>query len=316
MLKKLTLPLLVIFTLSFILIVYIYQQSIDEKPKVTVVLKDLNSEYGRIVEAGLRKGFHDFDLEGKVVAPTSESFFEQVDLLESILMENPDILIISPLYPNYSIPTLEKFIEKNIPVFLLDTDYQWENKTAYIGTDNVDLGRTAGALLGSQLQPGNEVAIIGLDLYSPVASERIKGAKLSLEAIGINIVAEKVNVYSEPSKVKAEIETILEENPKMKGIMATNDELALIAFEVITEHGLNISIIGADGLNDMIKLIEEGDLSGTVAQNPYDMGYLSIETARKVLNGENVEKHIDSGIDIIIKGNGKQRLDFQNRFLK
>jgi ribose transport system substrate-binding protein len=45
------------------------------------------------------------------------------------------------------------------------------------------------------------------------------------------------------------------------------------------------------------------------------MGYLSIETAKKVLNGENVEKHIDSGIDIIIKGNVKERLEFQKRIV-
>ncbi|MGM0874730.1 MAG: sugar ABC transporter substrate-binding protein [Bacillota bacterium] len=315
MFKRLTV-LLVIFAMSFILIVYIYKLSIDEKPKVIVVLKDLNSDYGRIVEAGLRKGFRDFGIEGKVIAPTSVSFLEQVDLLESILMENPDILIISPLYPEYSIPTLERFIEQDIPVFLLDTDYRWENKTTYIGTDNVALGRTAGVLLGSELQPGNELAIIGLDLYSPVASERIKGAKLSLEDVGIKIVAEKVNIYSEPLRVKEGIETILEEHPKIKGIMATNDELALLAFEVIQEHGLKMPIIGADGVNDMIKLIEEGDLPGTVAQNPYDMGYLSVETAKKVINGGNVDKHIDTGVDIIIKGNVKQRLEFQKKLLK
>ncbi|PAF11501.1 sugar ABC transporter substrate-binding protein, partial [Shouchella clausii] len=67
---------------------------------------------------------------------------------------------------------------------------------------------------------------------------------------------------------------ILEKHPKIKGIMATNDELALIAFQVIEKHDLKMPIIGADGINEMIKLIEEGDLLGTVAQNPYDMGYL------------------------------------------
>jgi ribose transport system substrate-binding protein len=316
MLKRLIVLLLVIFSLSFILIIFIYKPLIDEKPTVTVVLKDLDSEYWKLVEAGLRKGFQDFGIEGKIIAPTNLSFLEQVDLLEGVLIENPDLLIISPTYPEYSIPTLDRFIEKDIPVFLLDTDHNWENKTTYIGTDNVDLGKRAGALLGSRLQPGNEVAIIGLDLYNPAASERIKGAKLRLEAAGIAIVAERVNVYSEPLRVKEEIETVLEKHPKVKGILATNDSLALIAFEVIEEYGLKIPIIGADGMNDMIELIEEGKLSGTVAQNPYDMGYLSVKTVKKVINGENVEEHIDSGVDIIIKGNAKQRLEFQKRLLK
>ncbi|MFC0472184.1 sugar ABC transporter substrate-binding protein [Halalkalibacter kiskunsagensis] len=316
MLKRLVVLLLVIFSLSFIFIIFIYKPLVEEKPKITVVLKDLNSEYWRIVEAGLRDGFQDFGIEGKIIAPNNLSFLEQVELLESILIEKPDILIISPMYPDYSIPILERFIEKDIPVVLLDTDHQWENKTTYIGTDNVALGRIAGTLLGSQLQPGSEVAIIGVDLYSPDASEQIKGAKLSLEAVGIKIVAEKVNIYSETMIVKKEIERILENHPKVKGLIATNDELALAAFEVIEKYGFKLPIIGADGMNDMIKLIEEGELPGTVAQNPYDMGYLSVETVKKVINGENVEKHIDSGVDIIIKGNAKQRLEFQKRLLK
>ncbi len=310
MVKRLFVLPLVIVALSFIF------KSIDEKPTVVVVLKDLDSEYWRIVEAGLRKGFEDFDIEGEIIAPTNLSFLEQVDMLERVLIEKPDILIISPMYPNYSIPTLERFIEREIPVFLLDTDHQWENKTTYIGTDNDALGRRAGALLGSQLQPGNEVALIGVDLYSPVASERMQGATLSLEDAGIEIVAKKVNVYSEPLKIKEEIEKIIETHPKVKGIIATNDTLSLIAFEVMEAYGLNMPIIGTDGTNDMIELIEEGELPGTVAQNPYDMGYLSVETVKKVINGENVDKHIDSGVDIIIKGNAKQRLEFQKRMLK
>lgn len=91
------------------------------------------------------------DIEGEIIAPTNLLFLEQVDMLGRVLIENPDILIIYPMYPHYTIPTLERFIEKDIPVFLLDTYHQWDNKTTYIGTDNVALGRRAGALLGSEL---------------------------------------------------------------------------------------------------------------------------------------------------------------------
>jgi ribose transport system substrate-binding protein len=66
----------------------------------------------------------------------------------------------------------------------------------------------------------------------------------------------------------------------------------------------------------MLELIEEGRIPGTVAQNPYDMGYLSVENALKVTEGERVEKNIDSGVDIIIKENAEGRLEFLNKLLK
>jgi ribose transport system substrate-binding protein len=60
----------------------------------------------------------------------------------------------------------------------------------------------------------------------------------------------------------------------------------------------------------MIKYIEKGKLSVTVAQNPYDTGYLSVEQALKAIKGESVEKRVDSGIDIITQDNSKDKLDF------
>ncbi|QGQ45641.1 sugar ABC transporter substrate-binding protein [Metabacillus sediminilitoris] len=314
MLNKLSFFLLIIFILSLFLIVYKSKTLSAEKPNVTVVLKGLNSEYWELMAAGARKGFQDFGINGKVIAPSDGASVEEQDrFLERVLMESPDSLIIAPIYPDYISSALEDFVEQDIPVILLDTDVSWEDKTSYVGTDNVALGRIAGALLGSQLQPGNEVAILGVDTNSPVASDRIKGAKISLQSVGIEIVAEGVDVFLEPLQVKEDLKTILDEHPNLQGIIATNDELALTAFHTIEDLGYKMPVIGADGINEMIELIEEEKLPGTVAQNPYDMGYLSVEAVMKVLNGKNVSRNIDSGIDIIIKGNAKQRFEFQER---
>lgn len=199
---------------------------------------------------------------------------------------------------------------------LLDTNVPLKNKTSYIGTNNFDLGRKAGALLASELQTGDEVALISGDLSSPISGERIKGAKDSLETVGIKIAVEKVKLSNEPLPVKTAMTEILQNHPDIKGVFATTDIMALSALEVIEEHGYKIPVIGADGIIEMVELIEEETLPGTVAQNPYDMGYLSIETALKVAKGEKVEENIDSGVDIIIKGNGNERLELLKKILR
>jgi ribose transport system substrate-binding protein len=190
-LKKRSILFLVIFVFTAILIGILSFP--EEKPKVVVVLKDFNSQYWEIVKAGAEKGFRDFGLDGSVIAPISGTVEEQAKMLENVLKEDPDVLLISPTYPTPIIPILDRFVEQNIPVLLLDTDYPWENKTTYIGSDNVDLGRKAGALLGSELQPGDTVAMIGGE--NPVISgRRMKGARISLEEVGIKIVTEKTNL--------------------------------------------------------------------------------------------------------------------------
>ena len=126
-----------------------------------------------------------------------------------------------------------------------------------------------------------------------VDDRRLKGAKASLEAVGIKIVTEKEglpndDIHSEV--VKNRMETILQEHPNLKGVVATSDYIALPALNVIQKQGLKMPVVGANGITEMLELVEKGKLSSAIAQNPYDMGYLSVQTALKVTNGEKVSR--------------------------
>jgi ribose transport system substrate-binding protein len=315
-LKKGRIVFLIGAVISVIIIVFISKSFADEKPKVVVVLKSLDSQYWEIVKAGAEKGFKDFGLDGKVIAPGDGSAEEQIKLLEKVYKENPDVLIVAPTYETV-IPILEKYTKKKeIPVLLVDQDEPWQHKTAYIGTNNLNLGRKAGSLLASQLQPGNKVAIIGGDLSISLFKERIDGAKKAFKAAGIEVAVEKVGISDDAKTVGKEMTKILRDNPDIQGVIATHDLVAIPVIKILQELGLTIPVIGADGTPDMLKLIENGTISSTVAQNPFDMGYLSVETALKVTKGEKVEKVVDTGVDIIIKENVKERLDFLNKLLK
>lgn len=307
--------ILFVFIFSTILVVFILKQFENEKPKVVVVLKELNNnQFWNIVKAGAEKGFRDFGIDGKVIAPSNEyNFDEQEKILKDILKENPDVLIVSMIEAS-KISILKEFDKKNIPVLLIDTDIPWENKTSYIGTNNLELGLKGGALLATKLQPGDKVALITGEESNPELRARIKGAKTSLENVEIKIATHKT-IANDAEQAKSVMETILNDHPDVKGVYATSDVLALSAIEIIQKNGFDIPVIGTDGLTEMIKLIEEGTLSSTVAQNPYDMGYLSVGTALKVVKGEYIERNIDSGVDIIIQGNATQRLDFTRRII-
>jgi len=289
----------------------------DDRPKVVVVLKDADTQYWEIVKAGAEKGFRDFDIDGKVIAPRYGSEADaQGFMLKSILAEHPDALVVSPFESPLVMSSLKEAAQSKIPVLLIDTDIPLENKTTYIGTDNFELGQKAGELLASGLQPGDKVALIAGDLTSSVISERIKGAILSFEAAGIKIAVEKTELPNESLPVRAAMTTILQQYPDVKGVFATTDIMALSALEVIRKHGNSIPVMGVDGIVKMLESIEEGVVPDTVAQNPYDMGYISVETAWKVIQGENVRKTVDTGIDLITKDNAEQKLDFLKKLLK
>jgi ribose transport system substrate-binding protein len=285
----------------------------DKKPTVVIVIKESDSQYWKILKAGMEKGFKDFDIDGKVIVPSKSTAQEQADLLMKTYKEKPDVIITAPISLSVR-PTLESFTD--VPVLLVDTDLPIKNKTAYIGTDNLDLGKKAGAFLASQLQPGNKIAIIGGDLSNSVFEERIEGAKISLQNAGIKIAYFKTGISNDQKSIHGLITMLIRDYPDIKGIMTTHDRIALPIVKELEEQGLMIPVIGPDGLSEMVELIADETLPGTIAQNPYDMGYLSVETAMKVIQGKNVKKFVDSGVDIVIKENALDRLNFYKKLGK
>ncbi|RBW69683.1 sugar ABC transporter substrate-binding protein [Bacillus taeanensis] len=287
----------------------------EERPKVVVVLKSLNIEYWKIFKSGAEKAFDDFQIDGKVIAPASMYLIkDQMNMLKDVLKQNPDALIVAPTHPSATIPILIEYNEKNIPVLLADTDAGWEEQTSYIGTDNTALGKMAGKLLASMLQPGDQAALISGAVVDTLKTERIEGAKKTLEAAGIKVVTEQSG-YDQFGNAKSVMANILEDYPEVKGVFAADDTMALEALKIIEEKELKIPVIGTDGITKMIEYIEKGALSATLAQNPYDMGYLSVKQALNAIKGENVLNRIDSGVDIITQDNARDKLDFLEKLL-
>ena len=84
-------------------------------------------------------------------------------------------------------------------------------------------------------------------------------------------------------------------------VCANNDDMALGAIQAIEAAGLkpgkDITIISIDGVKGIFQAMIEGKSNCTVECNPLQ-GPLLMETAKKILNGEKVEKlvYVDEGI--------------------
>lgn len=292
-------------------------KSASDKLKVQVVLKTISSPYWKYVEAGAKKAFQDLGVEGKVIGPASEAqIVEQVNMMEDALNDKPDALVVSPTQPSTAIPVFEKYKEKGIPVLLIDTDASdWADKTTFIGTDNYTAGKLGGEYLASLLQEGDKVALISGALGNPASDDRIKGAKEVLEAKGM-VIAATQPADSDKAKAMTVAENILQSNPDVKGFFAANDDMAIGVLSAVEAKGTILPVIGTDGTIESIESILAGKLAGTVAQNPYEMGYKGVENAVKAIKKEAVDKRIDSGAEIIKKDNGQAKLDFLNGLTK
>lgn len=308
--------ILIVFSVLFCSIFgYFYKVFASDKPTVAVVMKETKSEYWAILISGIEKGFENFGMKGKIYAPDQNNE-DQLTILKQVLKEKPNALIFAPQNPSASIPILKEFKKKHIPVLIVDTGVNWSGQTSFIGTDNPSLGIKAGELLSSMMQPGNKVALIGVNSKDSVSTERNKGAKEALNAVGIDTVSGNIPSYGDDAKVISVIAKLLKKNPDIQGVFASDDRMALAVIKYLHEKGVNIPVVGADGIIEMLKYIENGTLKSTVAQNPYDMGYISAENALKAVKGQRVEKKINSDVDIVTEDNAKSKIDFLEGILK
>ncbi|MFJ7368818.1 sugar ABC transporter substrate-binding protein [Lysinibacillus sp. NPDC098008] len=277
------------------------------QPHIAVVLKGADQEYFKLAEAGAKQAFKDFDVKGTFLASSKETQEQElINILEDLLIQDPDGLVVMPSTGS-AIPTLTKYHEKDIPVLLIDTDLNWDDKTTYIGTDNYTAGQKAGEFLESILSPGDEVAIIEGVPGGAQNEARVAGGKEYLEEKGFKVVTVQAADFDRTKAVSV-MENIITAHPNIKGVYAANDEMALGAYQALKTANLTIPIVGVDGTTDGIQSIIDGGVTASVEQLPYKMAYMGVENAIKALNGETVEKQIDSGIELITQDNANEKL--------
>ncbi|KGM97688.1 sugar ABC transporter substrate-binding protein [Clostridium novyi A str. 4552] len=283
---------------------------------VAVVLKALNSDYWKTVQAGANDAAKELGVKVQVLGPNAETdVVGQTSLIEDQIVKGVDALVVAPLQPNAAITTFDKAEKEKIPVVLIDTDANWDKKKSFVGTGNIAAGKLGGEYIAKKLKKGDEAIIIRGVPGDRTQDERTQGAQKALEAAGIKVV-EIQPANSEREKAISVMENLLQTHPNIKGVFCTNDEMALGAVKALQQAGKkNIISIGVDGSPDALKSIKEGGLTGTVAQNSYDIGKKGVETAVKVLRGEKVETRIDTGTTLVDKQNVNEQEAKLNKIL-
>ena len=94
-------------------------------------------------------------------------------------------------------------------------------------------------------------------------------------------------------------------NPEGICVFAANDNMALGAVEAIkaspsTKLEKSV-VVGFDAIDDAIESINKGELTATIAQQPYEIGKKAGEAAIKYLNGEKVAEFIPVELQLIKK---------------
>ena len=295
----------------------------DEEYRISVVLKATNSDYWKSVQAGAEQAAEDMGVEVSVVGPSNETqVMQQINLLEDQISRMVDGLVVAPLRPSAALNVLKKAVDRGIPVVTIDTDAEFEGKTSFAGTGNYEAAMQAGEYMAEKMNGEGKVAIIRGAAGDYIFDQRTEGFMAAIEDTDIEVVAVQP-ADSERGKAVNVMQNILQTYPDIKGVYGENDEMALGALRALKSANAaeGVTIIGFDGSPDAIKSIRNGELTATIQQDSYNIGYTGVELMVKTLNGEEVPEvvpvqtnvidgdNVDESIKDLTKAFSRERLE-------
>jgi ribose transport system substrate-binding protein len=219
----------------------------------------------------------------------------QQNHLHEFIRQRVDLIIVSPTEAVPLTGPVGQAIDRGIPVIVLDRAIVGQKYTCFIGADNRKIGRAAGAWLAEKLDgKGNIVELKGLTDSVP-AIERHEGFREAIVNANFDILMTADMKWLEEDG-REEMESALARFDNIDAVYAHNDPGAhgayLAAKEAGREDGMLFVSIGALP-NVGIAYVKQGILDATF-EYPTG-GKQAVETALKILAGEEVPKNITLG---------------------
>lgn len=173
----------------------------------------------------------------------------QTEQIEKFIQRGVDLLIISPNQMHSITPVIDKAYDKGIPVILFDRKTDSQKYTAFIGADNVKVGKTIGEFIAKTLHgEGKVIEIKGLDNSSP-AIDRHKGFVQALSKYpDIQLKRTLSGEWTKESGYKS-IKSAIADAKDCNIIWGQNDRMAEGAQRAMAEVGIhNVQYVGTDAL--------------------------------------------------------------------
>lgn len=270
---------------------------------IQVVLKARNNppDFWRIVEQGIDMAGQEFNVHYEVNGPSNEDKVdEQIEMLRAAAAKQPDAIILAATDVERLTPVCQELNAAGIPLVILDSDVNQVDRVTFVGTDNYELGRKLGMLVNEHLQPGDKFGVVAHVESASTAIERRRGLLDTVNGGEDNLADLK---YCDGSLALSKQQTIemLKAHPDIRCMVGLNESSALGICNALDELGLTqkLPLVNCDSSEAQIAFLENGTIATAVVQNPFNMGYISMQAAVQHLDGEKLPSVINTGSVVI-----------------
>lgn len=240
---------------------------------------------------------------------------EQRKALEDLLSKGVDGISVAAIDPENQQDIFDEVAE-NALLITMDTDAPSSKRKVYVGMDNYDAGWMCGELVKEAIPEGGEVILFIGRLEQDNAKRRRQGVIDCLlgrekdasrfDPPGEVVSGEKYSVLAtrtdlfDRNKAKEYVEDELTKHPEvaaMVGLFEYNPPIILDVLKARGDIG-KVKVVGFDENPNTLQAIKDGEIHGTVVQDPYAYGKRSIEVLHALHKGDDSVIPENNFIDI------------------
>jgi erythritol transport system substrate-binding protein len=225
---------------------------------------------------------------------------KQSELIDAAISRKAKAIILDNAGADASIGPVQKATDAGIPVFLIDREINATDiaKSQIVANNAQGAAAVAEEFVAALPDGGKYIELTGKesDTNAGVRSEAY--ASVISQYPNLTSVAKETANWSQ-DEAFTKIETLLQRDPDIQGIIAGNDTMALGAVAAVEAAGLTgkVVIAGFDGSPDAVAAIKEGKLLATGLQPAVLISQLAVQQADAFITdgetGEDEKQSID-----------------------
>lgn len=285
--------------------------SADRPLEIAVIPKGTTHEFWKAVHAGASKAGKEHQVKIIWKGPLKEDDLKgQIELVQTFTAQRVSAIALAPVNDSALFTSVKSAAQSGVDVVIFDSGIKGDAHASFVATDNLAAGRLAGAAMAKALGGKGNVLVLRYQEGSDSTRKREDGF---LEAIREHsgIVVKSDNQYGGPtteSALSASESLLLSLGAAtggLQGIFCPNESTTFGMLLALEKAGLagKLHFIGFDSSDKLNAALEKGAISGLVLQDPFNMGYLAVSTAVKLLRGGAVEPRIDTGSTLVTREN-------------
>lgn len=258
--------------------------------RIAVIPKVNGIPYYQVVKRGVDEAAQELGDEVEVIwnGPSTDEASQQIQIIQNMVNARVDVIAIAANDAAAVAPALQAAESAGVQVMSWDGDADVRDVFVQL-VDAREFGAKLADLMAEQVGEEAQVAIITSTFTAPNQVAWIEGIEAQIAAAhpGLKVVT-TVESGEDQQRALQQATDLIQSNPDLKGLFAVTTAALPGAAQAVENLGLSgkIAVVGNSTPNAIRQYFESGTLKSAALWNPADHGYLAVQTAYALAEGE------------------------------